>query len=112
MLDVAVSVVNGLAVVSLKGALVRGAADHVTEIVEWLCEDGERWIALHTAGVTVVDVDGLVALVDCHAFVNNYGGHIAIKMPSDPLVQALRRTGLYALLEIEDPSDGYNRDAS
>lgn len=111
ILDIAVSVVNALAVVSLKGALVRGQGDHVTEIVEWLCEEGERRIVLHTAGVTVVDVDGLVALVDCHAFVNNCGGHIAIKMPSGPLVQALRGTGLPALLEIEDPIDGCDRDA-
>ena len=47
---------------SPSGALVRGqGSDHLTEVVEWLCEAGEGRIALHTAGVSAVDVDGLVA---------------------------------------------------
>ena len=117
MLDITVSVLNGLAVVGLKGRLVRGqGSDHLTEVVEWLCEAGERRIAVHAAGVTAVDVDGLVALIGCHASVSGSGGDLVLKMPSDPLRLALRRTGLDALLVIvdgrcPDPSGAFGRDA-
>jgi anti-anti-sigma factor len=117
MLDITVSVVNGLAVVSLTGALVRGqGSDHLTEVVEWLCEAGEGRIALHTAGVSAVDVDGLVALLGCHASVSSTGGDLVINMPSGPLRRALRRTGLDELLRIvdgrsPDPSHSGGREA-
>ena len=111
MLDITVSVLNGLAVVSLKGALVRGqGSDHLTEVVEWLCEAGEGQIALHSAGVSAVDIHGLVTLLRCHASVSVSGGDFVIKMPSGPLSVALRRTGLDAFLQIEDgrsPDPGY-----
>lgn len=117
MLDMTVSVLDGLAVVSLKGALVRGeGTDHVMELVKWLCETGERRIALHTAGVNAVDIDGLKTLVGCHVSVSSAGGELVIKMPSRPLRLALQRTGLDALLQIvdgrsPDKSQPYDREA-
>ena len=115
MLDISVTVINGFAVVGLKGALVGGSgSDHLTEVIDWLCEAHERRIALHTAGVSSVDTDGLVALIGCYASVSSQGGDLVIKMPSATLLQALRRTGLDAILSIvesrtPDPNSAPNQ---
>jgi anti-anti-sigma regulatory factor len=103
MFNITVSIANGLAVVGLTGAMLRGhGSDHLTEVVEWLRESGERRIALHAAGVSAVDLDGLVALMDCHSAMAGVGGCLVIKMPSRPLRLALRRTGLDTVLKIVD----------
>jgi anti-anti-sigma regulatory factor len=98
MLEITVSVVQGWTVVGLKGALVRGEADHLVEIVEWLQEFGERRIALHTAAVDAVDVDGVTALVECHAALGASEGCLFVRTPSRRLHDALRRTGLEKVL--------------
>ena len=105
MLDITVSVANGLAVVGLKGALVRGEGTYLTEVIDWLRESGERRIALHATGVSAVDIDGLVALMECHAALSNSGGRLVIRMPSGTLRLALSRTGLDAILRIVDGPD-------
>lgn len=100
MLEITVAVVQGLTVVGLKGALVRGEADHLVRIVEWLQEFGERWIALHAAAVDAVDVDGLTALVECHAALSASEGCLFVRTPSRRLDEALRRTGLDRVLRV------------
>lgn len=98
MLDITVSVAHGLTVVGLKGALVRGEGDYLIELVDWLHESGERRITLHAAGVSAVDTDGLMALMQCHAALTGTGGCLIVKTPSSQLRAALRRTGLDAVL--------------
>jgi anti-anti-sigma regulatory factor len=112
MLDITVSFPNGLALVGLKGALVRGEGDYLTEVVGWLRDAGDRRIALHAAGVTAVDLDGLVALMECHTALNQAAGCLVIKMPSAALRAALRRSGLDAVLRIMDRPDPASRSAS
>ena len=109
MLDITVSVAHGLTVVGLKGALVRGEGDYLIELVDWLHESGERRITFHTAGVSAVDADGLMALMQCHTALSGTGGCLIIKMPSRQLRVALRRTGLDALLRIVDGPDSVLR---
>jgi anti-anti-sigma regulatory factor len=109
MLDITVSVAKGLTVVGLKGGLVRGEGDYLLEVVSWLHQSGERRIVLHAAGVSTVDNDGLVALMQCHAALSGSGGCLVIKMPSSQLRLALRRTGLETILRImngPDPAPG------
>lgn len=103
MLELTVSVANGCAVIGVQGAMLRGhTGDHLIELVELLCESGERRVALHAAGVSAVDIDGLVALMDCHAVANHAGSRLVIRRPSSALRLALRRTGLDTVLEIVD----------
>ena len=102
MLDITVSVVQGLTVVGLKGALVRGEVERLVEIVEWLQEFGERRITLHAAAVDAVDVLGVTALVKCHSALSAGGGCLIIRMPSARLHGALRRTGLDRVLRVVD----------
>jgi anti-anti-sigma regulatory factor len=112
MLDITVSFPNGLAVVGLKGALVREEGAYLTEVVGWLRDAGDRRVALHAAGITAVDLDGLVALMECHVALSNAAGGLVIKMPSSPLRLALRRTGLDGVLRIVDRPDPAPRRAS
>jgi anti-anti-sigma regulatory factor len=112
MLDVTVSVVNGLTVVGVSGALVRGEGDYLVELVDWLRETGEGRITLHAAGITAVDVDGLAALMQCHSMLSASGGCLLIKMPSRRLHLALRRTGLDGVLWIVDDLDTVFRDSA
>lgn len=102
MFEVTVSVVQGLTVVGLKGALVRGEADHLVRIVEWLQEFGERRITLHAAAVDAVDIYGVTALVQLHSDLSAGGGCLLLRAPSHRLLAALRRTGLDRVLRIVD----------
>jgi anti-anti-sigma regulatory factor len=112
MLDITVSVAKGLTVVGLKGGLVRGESEYLIEVVSWLQQSGERRIVLHAAGVSAVDNDGLVALMECHAALSNSGGCLVIKVPSGQLRLALRRTGLEAVLRIVNGPDPALRRAA
>jgi anti-anti-sigma regulatory factor len=105
MLDITVSVAHGLTVVGLKGALVRKEGEYLIEVVDWLHESGERRITLHAAGVTAVDIDGVMALMQCHSALTSHGGSLIIKMPSGQLRLVLNRTGLDAVLRIVDDPD-------
>ena len=100
MLDITVSVAHGLTVVGLKGALVRSEGSYLIELIDWLQQSGERRITLHASGVSAVDTDGLMALMQCHAAVTATGGCLIVKTPSNQLRAALRRTGLDAVLRI------------
>lgn len=103
MLEIRVSVADGCAVIGVHGAMRRGHSnDHLIEVIELLCESGERHVALHTAGVSAVDIDGLVTLMDCHTLMDAAGGCLLVKAPSSALRLALRRTGLDSLLTIVD----------
>jgi len=111
MLDITVSVAHGLTVVGLEGALVRGEGDYLIELVDLLHESGERRITVHAAGVSAVDIEGLMALMHCHAALSGSGGCLTIKMPSSQLRVALRRTGLDAVLRIVDGRGSVLRNA-
>ncbi|MBY0493912.1 MAG: STAS domain-containing protein [Cyanobacteria bacterium] len=103
MLELTVTIKRGLAIVGAIGPLVRGrGAEQVTEIVRWLIECGERRIVLHTAGVTAVDLAGVVAVMDSHVDAKDAGGSLVIAAPSPALHTALRRTGLDQALDITD----------
>ena len=103
MFEITVSVTNGFAVIGFRGAMLRDhACHHLVDVVKLLSECGERYVALHAAGVSAVDSDGLAALVDCHAAMDGLGGCFIIKRPSAALRLALRRTGLETILEIVD----------
>jgi anti-anti-sigma regulatory factor len=112
MLDITVSVAKGLTIVGLKGGLVRGEGDYLVELVGWLHESGERRITLHAAGVSAVDTDGLMALMQCHVALLGAGGCLIIKRPSSQLRLALRRTGLEAVLRVMNGPDPAPRSAS
>jgi anti-anti-sigma factor len=116
MLDIAVSIVQGLTVVGLRGALVRGEADRLVEVVEWLQEFGERRVTVHAAAVDTVDIHGMTALVSCHSALRAGGGRLIVSMPSPRLHGELRRTGLDRVLRVvgdrhADPGDGALRHA-
>jgi anti-anti-sigma regulatory factor len=100
MLTITVSIVRGLTVVGLEGGLVRGEAERLIEIVEWLQEFGERRIAVHAAGVDAVDTHGVKALLHCHSALSGDGGWLLVRVPSPPLHGALLRTGLYRVLRL------------
>lgn len=103
MLDLTVSIKRGLAIVGASGTLLRGrGAEQVTEMVQWLLECGERRIVLHAAGVTAVDLDGLVALMDSHVEAKDAGGSFVVAAPSAIVRLALRRTGLDQVVEIAE----------
>lgn len=105
MIEITVSRGHGRTVVTVAGPLIaRQSADQLTEIVGWLCDAGERLVLLDAAGVTGIDIDGVVALLDGHARLRDLGGSLALRRPSPPLRLALRRTGLDAVLELQDGS--------
>jgi anti-anti-sigma regulatory factor len=114
MTTITVSVANGLALVGVTGAIVRGDnSNHLAEVLEWLRECGENRVTLHAAGVSAVDIDGLVAIMDAHVAVKEVGGHLVIRAPSRALRLALRRTGLDTVLVIvEGPESGPSHRAA
>jgi anti-anti-sigma factor len=112
MLNITVSVANGSAVIDLKGELVHKEGDYLIEVVHLLQESGERHIALNAAGVGMVDIDGLVALMECHAALSKGGGSLLVKRPSSQLRVALRRTGLDTVLRIVEGPEPMVRRAA
>lgn len=103
MLELTVTIKRGHAIVGAIGPLLRGhGADQLTELIQWLVECGERRIVLHAAGVTVVDLDGMAAMVDSDVAVRGAGGTLVIAAPSPNLRIALRRSGLDRALDIDD----------
>lgn len=113
-LQITVSVADGLAVIGVQGAMRRGVAtDQLLAVVETLCESGQRRVVVHAAGVSAVDIDGLVTLMDCQAALQGVGGSLLIRSPSPALRLALRRTGLDTVLEIVDaPGPDASRQSS
>ena len=102
-LQITVSVADGLAVIGVQGAMRRGhATDQLLAVVAMLSESGQRRVVVHAAGVSAVDIDGLVTLMDCQAALHGVGGSLLIKSPSRALRLVLRRTGLDTVLEIVD----------
>lgn len=107
--EISVSVAEGTAVVTVRGALVRTVHnEQLTDVVASLCEFGERRVRLYAAGISAVDMNGLVTLVNCDALLNRVGGRLVVTMPSEILRLALRRTGLDQVLVIVG---GAERDA-
>lgn len=95
--------------VTVRGALVRTVHnEQLTDVVASLCEFGERRVRLYAAGISAVDMNGLVTLVNCDALLNRVGGRLVVTMPSEILRLALRRTGLDQVLVIVG---GAERDA-
>lgn len=105
MLDLTVTIKRGLAIVSATGPVLRSdGVEQLTEMLQWLHECGERRIALHAAGITAIDLDGLVALMDSHVDLKEAGGSLVITAPSPSVRLALRRTGLDSVLDIAQGS--------
>lgn len=91
-------------VVSVHGEVDRFSAERLTEHLDFVLEQGVQPIVVDLAGVEMIDLGGLRALLAAHQRAAACGGSVTIRGASPTVVRTLSVTGLGHVLLVE-PDD-------
>lgn len=80
--------------VAVKGELDAYTAPGLEEQVKRLLEDGQRHVVLHLADTGFLDSSGLRAILTAQRRINEAGGELELRAPSEAVSRLLEITGL------------------
>jgi anti-sigma B factor antagonist len=99
-LDIAESVREEIAILTLKGRLTLGESNLVRERVTQLAAAGKYKVVADISGVDYIDSTGLGILVICFTSLKKQGGALKLVNPNKRNVELLLLTKLHTVFEV------------